>query len=169
MRTSVDYTLFSMYNEYKATVENPVTYKQYKNFYNELSDSMYNLLLQGHVIPLPCNFGNLKIYKKKPKVIETSDGELRLYGYRPDWKATKDLWKDKYPSRTLEELKQIKNKPIIFHKNIETDGYRCYLDKDKCKLPGRAMIEFNFVRKKNREFNKFIKDGRIKNVEYCEK
>jgi hypothetical protein len=92
-----------------------------------------------------------------------------LYGYRPNWKATKELWAEKYPARTAEELKQIKNKPLIFHKNDETDGYRFSLEKVKCKFPARPLIEFNFVRTKNREFNKIIKNGGITRVEFIEK
>lgn len=169
MRTKIDYTLFGIYKDYKKSVDNPVTYKQYKEFYNELGEEIYRLLINGETIPMPNGFGNLRIFKKKPKVVEQENGELRLYGYRPDWKATKQLWKEKFPTRTLEELKAIKNKPIVFHKNVETDGFRFSLGKERCILKGRNLIEFNFVRDKNRQFNKFIKNGGIKSIEFIEK
>jgi len=171
IKESFKYTILSLYKTYAKTVEKPVIYKQYSEFYSVLGETMFDLLVKGQVINLPCGFGPLRIYKKSPKIVEKADGKLVLFNYRPNWAETKKLWKEKYPLRTAEELKEIKNKPLIFHKNEETDGYRYYLDVNRVhsKIPGRNTMIFNFVRLKNREFNKLIKNGRTKKVEYLEK
>jgi hypothetical protein len=57
MRLKVKYTLYNLYKNYVKVVENPVSYKIYKDFYNDLGQEMYNSLVNGESIHLPCGFG----------------------------------------------------------------------------------------------------------------
>jgi len=163
MRTKTDYTLYKCYNIYKKESDNPVDYKTYKSFYKDLFDNFYDELVKGKRIQLPCNFGGMLIAKKRPSIYELEDGRVSTIAYRPDWKATKELWKTKYPGRELHELKEIKNKPIIFYKNEHTDGYRMYLflDRKKAKVRGKSLLEISFVRTLNRKFNQQLKEEKL--------
>ena len=69
---------------------------------------------------MPGRLGYIRIRKKLaiPKVI---NGKLFSNHLGVDYKATKELWKEKYPGKTLKELKNIENKPLIKYLNDHTD------------------------------------------------
>lgn len=169
MKTKFKYTLLNLYTEYCKKVEKPVDIKNYKKFYDIMGKKMFECLIDGQDVKLPY-FGILSIYQKRPRVVETKNGNLYLKGYRPDWKKSKDKWKELYPTLNQEELKKIKNKPIIFHTNELTGGKRFYLDFNKktTKLISKKIIDINFVRDKNRLFNKIIQNEKG-NFEYKSK
>lgn len=169
MKTKSDITLHSLYSEYKKTTDNPVTIKQYKKFYEFLGEKLFQYLVEGNIINLPSHWGQLYLAKRKPKVVDI-DGELKLSGYPPDWKLCWEKWYQKYPGRTRQEIAAIKDKPLYYHRNQETDGYRLvlFINKKLCKIKARSIFNFYFVRDKNRLLNKLIKNGITKNNEYNE-
>jgi hypothetical protein len=170
MKTKFDITLFSLYKEYKKYTPNPVTEKQFKTFYKQLGEELFEYIVEGNVISLPSSWGQLFLTKKKPKVIEDEGGNLRLLGYAPDWQLCWKKWGEKYPGRTREEIKAIPDKQIYYHRNNETDGHRLtlFFNKKQAKIKAKSLLNFYFVRSKNRKLTELIKNGSTKKYEYNE-
>ena len=121
-----DYGALDIYKYYCKKTGNPrnLTQAEYsaitKQFFAKIFDE---LIFKGREFTMPNRLGNLRVrkYKNRPKL--DKNGKLDKRSLAPNWKATKQLWAEQYPGKTLQELKEIKHKQVIFYMNKHTDGY----------------------------------------------
>lgn len=158
-------------------------YKFYKNKYgNEaLSRKIFMRVLKG-ILPelillmifenfefsMPARLGTLRIKKKlvEPKLDE--NGELDVRSLSINYKKTKELWMKLYPGKSPEEIKKVKNKPLVRELNEHTDGYRFiwYWDRLTCNVPNQSAYSLDMTRTYDRQLSNAART--IKNINYFE-
>lgn len=99
----------------------PIPYSKGMKLYPELMHSLLEMTIETGSYFLIPNLGNFCCVKRKMH-ISTEDGKLDISKIGIDWKATKDLWKEKYPNVSTEEIKKIEDRPYIYHRNKTTLG-----------------------------------------------
>jgi len=166
-KNNSDINVEDIYKYYKSKVDNPIDIKIFRKFYKEMFSEFSELLLQGKEIKLN-NIGEFKIIEYKPKLIK--EGKINTKAIAPDWARTKEYWNTLYPGKTLKELKNIENKPIIYHENDHTNGqqYKYYWDKITTELKCKSAYQFKPVRKYKRKLSSILKDKNI-NIFYYRK
>ena len=65
--------------------------------------------------------------------------------YPIDFKRTLDLWKEEYPDKEIEEILEIPDRPIIRHRNKQTNGHRCKWYWDKRNSTVKNVKFYNLV------------------------
>ena len=96
---------------------------------------------------MPGRLGFIYI-KKSPLKIRVVDGKLDTTKMIVDWGATWKYWREKYGDKTKEEIKQIKDKKVIYFTNEHTDGnvMKWYWDRTMCNIPNRTIYRFKPVK-----------------------
>lgn len=153
-RVISDYGVEDYYKDYKRKhKESDLTPKQYADILDDvligirdrMSTTMYDY-------KLPSALGKIVIRKYRPKIKLDDNGDpiVRL---APDWKATKQMWKD-YP-----ETKE--KKQLVYHTNEHSSGYLFVIDykKDNCKFLNRIFYAAQINRQFKRNVSKSITDG----------
>lgn len=102
---------------YKRTFPNKLDCTGISKVLNLFNSALIENMYKGAYITMPFSLGDLFIYKYKPKVRFTKEGEIDTYKRfkSVDYKATNELWKD-YP--------EFKGKKYITYDNFHTDGYK---------------------------------------------
>lgn len=139
------------YREYRKLVNKPLTLKEYtKVIYDFMSFCKETLLDKGE-IKLPYKFGVLKIVGKKLKPT-VKDGKIK--GLSPDYKQTKEFWK--------QNPEAAKDKKMIFHTNEHSNFIRYRVSWVKKNLPiyNKGCFYFVFARANKRALAKKIKEGK---------
>lgn len=162
-----DINTSDIYKYYASKVYNPVSRKVFGGFYRDMFAEFSELMLQGKEVKLN-NIGHFKIIEFKPKLIK--DGVLNRKVLAPNWVKTKAHWAEIYPGKTPEELKLIKDKPLIYHENEHTKGnqYKFYWDKINVELKCKSAYQFKAVRASNRKLSKILK-GEDRKIFYYRK
>ena len=149
--------IFKYYKEkYK---ENALTQSQvrkiWKTFYPEIIKYM---IFNNYEYLLPHHLGSFRIKKKKIEPKIDKDGNLDVGKLSVDYKATKKLWEERYPGKTAEELKMIKNKPLVRELNEHTNGYRCfwYWDKITCNVLNQSAYVLEMTRTNKQLLSKAV-------------
>lgn len=127
-----------------------------KTFFDKI---IKNLIYTGSDFYMPYRLGSLRIKKSKLKIRLNKDGTLDKRKLIPNWKATKELWGKIYPNKTLNEIKEIKNKPIVYHENEHTDGYlyKWHWDKITCMTKNAVAYKLDITRTNDRLLAKISK------------
>lgn len=113
------------YKHYKKTSGNKIDELLYSKIVDDLfGELMLKIIKDGFSLNLPCKFGKIEIQKKEQKITYNKDGSVNRICYKVDWGATKAYWKEVYGDLTVEQLKQIKNKPKIYCKNKYRMGFK---------------------------------------------
>ena len=166
----VTHTLKDAYKFYKnKCIESGTDYvslDKYKevcyNFNLKLSDI---IIKQSFEFKLPFRLGVLRIKKNKQK-FTIVDGKLKPKRSMIDWYRTRYvLWKRLYPDKTLSELKDIKDKPLVMYTNEHSNGeiMRWYWDKKYTKVINCRSYLFKPVKKNRLDLSKHIKDENREN------
>lgn len=158
-----DYGAADIYNYYCESTGNPkkLSQKEYSKitgeFFTKILDS---LIMKGIEFNLPYRLGNLVIKKSLRKIKLNTYGTVDKRLLAPDWQACRRLWKEKYPDLSWEEIKKIKQKPMIFHLNRHSDGYvyKWVWDKSTCIAKNSSGYEIEVVRAADRRLAKAVKD-----------
>jgi len=152
-----DYKAQDFYKFYKQKHKsNAVDYKTYWEIWNEFIDLRMQLIIYNNLeFYMPRRFGSLAINIVGEAITLKSNGEVRTL---PDWGSTNKLWKDMYPGKTPEEIKQIENKPIVYYINSNVNGKIAQFvwDKSTCNFKYHTHYSFEPVRKWNRKVAEFI-------------
>ena len=156
-KNNTDISINDIYKYYSKSVDNPVDRSTFGKFYKEMFNEFSELMLLGKQVKLH-NIGEFKIVEYKPKLIK--EGKLNKKVLAPDWVKTKEYWNTLYPNKTPSELKEIKNKPLIYHENDHTRGqqYKFYWDKLTIELKCKSAYQFKPVRKVKRKLSSILKD-----------
>ena len=161
-KVNMEYGAKDIYKYYCDQTGNPhkLSQKQYgailKDYWDEV---IRKLMYENYEYNMP-RAGNLRIIKLKKKIVLDKKGNLVKNLLLMDYKKSKDLWKKMYPDKTLDEIFEIKDKPVVYNLNKHTDGHRYYWwwDKRTCITKNMSYYKFNMCRTNDRLLAKVIKE-----------
>lgn len=168
-RIIADYKKEDLYEYYLEKYDNNVNkivYSQIlKRFFSEL---IHLMIFENLEYNMPARLGALRIKKKLSKPRLDENGNLDLRGLPINWKKTKEYWQKLYPDKSPEEIKAIKDKPLVRELNEHTDGYKVMWKWDKitCNIPNQSIYQLDMTREYDRLLSKAAKT--VKNLEYYE-
>lgn len=115
-----------------------------KSFNLKLSEKIIKESFE-YRIPHMLGFIRIKSFKQKLKV---DKGKIVAKRNAINWGACLDLWERMYGSRDRVVLREIKNKPLVYHLNEHTNGYsmKWYWDKRRVKVANGALYQFKPVK-----------------------
>jgi len=130
----------------------------------EVNGEIARLIVQENLeLNMPERLGTLRVRKFKIN-INKADGEIDITRLGPDWQASRKLWKELYPEKSPQELKAIKNKPIVRHLNKHSNGYshEFYYNKQISNVKNKSAYSFAPARGIKNLLTSTIKDPNIK-------
>lgn len=159
-----DYGIRDAYKFYKKKhkSEDNVSSSEFSAFCKEFNNRISDLIIyENFSFLIPFRLGRIRIRKYKPKVHIKEDGSMDKSRLRPDWNATKKLWKNN------EEAK--KEKKLIYHLNDHTDGYqhRWFWEKLTSNVKNNSAYSFIPSRNNKRTLAKALKDEDLE-IDYFE-
>ncbi len=166
-RESSTYTTSDYYKLYKTKSSNPVSPSVFNSVIVDFFEIRMQLLIFENMdIHFPFRFGSVGIRGICDAIKLKKDGTVR---YLIDWGKTNKLWASLYPDKTPAEIKQIKNKPVIYFTNNETDGrvYDFIWDKLTSNFRYKTYYRFSPTRKWKRKLANYIRI--TKNIPYYDK
>lgn len=166
-RVTIDYYSKDAYKHFKTTSDlvgiYGITQQKWTQINKEINDLVINQLYEGRTLRLPY-LGTLSIIKYKINVKLDENGELNLRNYPVNYKKTWELWFSKYPDLSVEEIRKIKDKPLVYEENKHTNGYKHKFkwSRTKSRVKNKTQYGFFTVRKYNRKLNELLKDPNFK-------
>lgn len=88
------------------------------------------IIFEGFSYNMP-SLGKIQVIKYKPRIRVDKEGNLIRKGLAPNWNKCWKVWEEEYgkPYDNMQDnlrfWKSIKDKPLVFHNNNHSDGYRC--------------------------------------------
>lgn len=168
-----DYKIKDIYKYYKDKCKKKrikwLEYTQFIKIHKIIYENIMNrIIYEGAEFTFSYRLGGLRIKKKKQVLRLDKEGNVDKRSLSVNWKKTKILWNKQYFGKTFEEIKKIKNKPLIYELNEHTDGYRFsfFWDKITCNVPNQSAYYFEPIRKYKERLAIALKT--IKNLEYYE-
>ena len=146
--------------------KNPVDQRTYRFFTKDLFNAFAEAIIKENLeLKLP-NMGRIRVRARTLTFLDIH-GNLRRC-LKVNWKETKELWISLYPNMTPDEIKNIKNKPRIFHTNEHSFGefYYHYWDKLTTSTKNLFFYEFVPTRWSKRNLAQIIKDPNRKIIYY---
>lgn len=156
----VDYGIREFFKYYNETYENRVSKQVFHSVIEELNSTISReIIYNGYEFVFPNIRFNLSIVKKKYKLKLDENGNVITRFLTVDYPATKKLWKELYPDKTMEEILLIKDRPRIFIKNKHSAGYvyKWYLNRYRSNCVNKSVYWFDPSRTNARELAKYIK------------
>lgn len=166
-RESSTYTVADYYRHYKKMSSNPVDRRTFTAILTEFFEYRMQLLIFENLdIHLPHRFGSISIRGVCDAITLKKDGTVR---YLIDWGSTNKLWAELYKGKTAQEIKEIKNKPVIYYTNPNSNGrvYDFIWDKLTCNFKYKTYYKFVPTRKWKRKLTSYLKAA--KNIKYYDK
>lgn len=159
-KIQVDFGFKEFYKYYKNVTNNFIDKKICKELLKEYNEKMLKLVIyEGYDHSLRPRLGSIRIKKFDNSLRLNKEGEIENK-LRPDWGKTRKRWVELYGNISGEELKEIKNKPIIYHLNEHTDGIvlKWYWDKVTCTIINQSAYKLEILRLVKREAAKAWKE-----------
>lgn len=150
------YTIRTSYKHYKKNEENPVKLNVYLSIVLGLFKRIVQMIFEGKDIKLPAELGVMGIRGNKVKPRLDKDGNIK--GLAVNWKATKEMWKEKPEKEAAKEY--------IYFFNEHTMGLRfkwIWARKDM-KFKNKTVYQFKLSKPNKRTATKLFRSGR----EYAE-
>ena len=152
-KIKTDFKLVDIYKFYKSKSDKPLSTKLFRSICQEFNEKILKeVVYEGHDFNMGARLGSIRIRKfnNAPKLNEKGEVNNRFF---VDWKATKNRWTELYPDKTAEEIKEIKNKPVVYHLNEHTDNWvmKWHWDKITCNVLNQAAYRFEPQREIKRE------------------
>ena len=135
---------------------NAVDYKTFWEIWKDFIELRMQLVIYNNLeFYIPRRFGSLAVNIVGDAIRLKSNGEVKTM---PDWGATMKLRKEKYPNKTPEEIKGIKDKPIVYYTNKNVDGkvVKFIWDKSTCNFKYHTHYQFKPTRKWQRKLAEFV-------------
>jgi len=152
-KVTVDHGRPSMYKLYKKSVDNPVSSSIYSVILNDFNKAISKEMLENafeYILPFRLGIIRIKKYKAHYKVDEET-GKI-IGNLSPNWKATKELWKDNEKAKS--------EKKLVYHTNEHSDGYqyKWYFSNYRSNCINKSAYCFIPSRTNKRELASLIKD-----------
>lgn len=163
-KIQIDYNANDIYKFYCKQTGNPkkLTQTQFttitKGFFTIVVDKMIH---NGYEMIFPKKMGSLRIEKFKPIMKLNEFGNLDKRKLVPNFKACKDLWSKLYPNVDLSDIRKLHpDRPMIYHENKHTDGfrYRWRWDKRTCLNKIASIYKIDIARDNDRLLAKALKN-----------
>lgn len=171
-KVQVDYKSDDIYKFYKNSckedktiVDKHIYMKVLKAFMKE----KFNHMIYDNIeYILPARLGSLKIKSREIKLKLDKEGNLDKSKLSVDYAKTLEVWRKTYPNMTIEEIKQIPDRKIVYHLNDHSDGKRAhfYWDKITCNLKNQSAYRYQATRTLKRTLANVIKT--MPNIQYYE-
>jgi hypothetical protein len=158
-KLTADYRVKDIYKD----LTTDVPYITFSAFIQEANDSLLKEVIYNNMqIKLP-GMGHIEIRKRRPRILDKA-GNIKKRALKIDYKATKDLWKELYPDKSKEEIKELRDKPVVYHTNKHSDGYiyKFVWDKLTCNMPFKSFYRFKAARGYTRLLAKELKKENCK-------
>lgn len=152
-KITTDFGLREIYEFYDETYPNTVGKNLFRKICKEFNENVLKeVIYEGHDFSMGSRLGSIRIRKFNNKVKLGEDGEI-ANKFKVNWNKTLKKWGELYPDKTAEEIKEIKDKPLIFHLNEHTDGWvmKWFWDKITCNVPNQSAYRFEPQRSIKRE------------------
>lgn len=156
------YGIRDIYKFYKSYESNPVDYKTFVSIWKDFIDNVTTGIVEhGRDFTMPFRLGCVGVRKQKIRVRVNPDGTIDKRYLRPDWKATKELWK--------EDEKAREEKKLVFHLNKHFSGYNAkwFWDKSTCSVTNQTAYSLTMTRENKRKLAEAIFNEDL-NVDYYE-
>lgn len=158
-----------LYKFYKRHVNNPISSNTYSQLLREYNNEILRMIIyDGLDYSMHHRVGSIRIKKFDNSLKLGKDGEI-ANKLRVNWPKTHKLWAEKYPDKSFEELKQISDKPLVYHLNEHSDGYvfRWFWDKVTSNIKNQSAYHIEIVRSIKREAAQAWKNiSELKNLYY---
>lgn len=122
-------------------------------------DKFNQIIYKNETFSMPARLGDLRIRKRKTRLKLDSDGNLDKSKLKIDYRKTLDLWSKLYPGKSMEEIKQIPDRKVIYHMNDHTDGdiVHFYWDKITSNVKNQSAYRYMATRTLKRNLAKTVK------------
>jgi hypothetical protein len=160
-----DYKFNDIYKFYKErygdkALSREVVHELYKRLFPEI---VKLIVFDNLDYRMPARLGSLRIKKKEvvPRIDEKGNLDVRRLSV--NYKATKRLWEKLYPGKTAEEIKQIKNKPLIRELNDHSNNYRVtwFWNKVTSNLKNQTAYYINISRDNDKILSRGVKTNNL--------
>jgi hypothetical protein len=146
-----------------------IDYDKFSSVIKDFNKELSRMIIEDAIefkMPMRLGYVRIKKYKKQPHINE--DGTIDKKGLSIDWPESKKLWNREYPGRTSEELKQIRNKQLVYYLNEHTDGYgfMLYWNRKGSNASNRSLYSMILTFSNNRHMAKILKSE--KKIDYYE-
>ena len=140
------------YKSYKEKYEEPISKKDYVDLNSLYNKFLLGKVLQGEIVTLPANIGDLAIIGKKRKITFDENGEIKGVGV--DWVKTKAL-------RERSETARLERKRV-FYTNSHSDGfvYKYLWTKKGYLIENKNLYSLKLTRTNTRTLSNLILSGR---------
>lgn len=141
--------LQAAYKRYKTVSgTKTISREMYTGICQDFNKALSNkIITESFEYKIPYGLGHLRIKSSQQK-IRIKDGKIQTCKMAIDWNSTKKLWREMYPGKTSQELKEIPNKKILVHTNEHTDGkiMRWYWDRRISNFKNQTVYKFKPVK-----------------------
>lgn len=168
-KVQVDYTSKDVFKFYKDKYSGKISNKKFRKILQEYNQEILRMIVfDGLDYSMGYRLGSIRIKKFDNSLKLNEDGEI-ANKLRPNWDKTLKKWSELYPDKTPEEIKEIPDKPVVYHLNEHTDGvvFRWFWDKVTSNIKNQSAYKFEPVRAIKREAAKAWKNiPNLKNLYY---
>jgi hypothetical protein len=152
-KVHTDFGLDDIYKFYKKNLSNPINKELFRKVCKEYNQEMLRkVVYDGHDFSMGARIGYIRIAKfnNAPKL--NDKGEIHNK-FAVDWIETKKRWQELYSDKTIEDIRGLKNKPLVYHLNEHTDNWimKWHWDKITCNVPNQSAYRFEPNRTIKRE------------------
>jgi hypothetical protein len=156
-------TVGDSYKMYKHISDEPKDYKTYMNITGKLLKHLMKRVMEGERVSLG-ELGEVGITCRKVSPTIGDDGKIR--GLAPDWKATKQMWKQKAEAMgmTFEEYiakvpKEERELAYCFNEHSNGLIYNIHWFHGETSFKNRTIYNLRFTKDNKIDLNKMIRDG----------
>ena len=166
-----DYKTKDIYKFYKE--KNKDRAKDYSTFCRVwerfITIRMQMVIFDNLELYMPYRLGSLRVRIGSSIYKLNKQGEVEMKRIPINWNKTVEEWQTNlYPGKTLAELKQIRNKPLIRELNEHSDGKKLFWfwDKYTSNIRNKTAYRLEMVRGLDRMLSTKVK--KIKRLDYYE-
>ena len=165
-----DFKMKEAYRFYKDKYgDKAKDYKTFCRVWDRFIDIRMQMIIFDNLeFHMPFKLGSLRVRIGNSVYKLDKNGEVDMKRIPIDWKATVDNWVQLYPGKTKEELKEIKNKPLIRILNEHSNGKKLfwYWDKFTSNIRNKTAYRLEVTRRWDRMLSNKVK--KIKRLDYYE-
>lgn len=165
-----DYKTKDIYKFYKNKYKDEaVDYKTFCRVWERFIEVRMNLVIFDNLeFNFPYRMGSLGVRIGNSIYKLDKNGEIKMSRIPVNYKATIAEWQRLYPGKTAQELKLIKDKPLIRELNEHSNNRKLFWfwDKITCNVKNKTAYRLDITRKWDRMLSNKIK--KTKRLDYYE-
>ncbi len=162
-KIQVDYKsddLYKFYIKNNPHMEDIVSKATYMEIIKDFMREKFNHMMISNIeYYLPARLGNVTIKSKRIEASLDADGNLDKTKLAVDYNKTLKLWAKIYPNKTLDEIKAVPDRRMVYHLNEHSDGRKVYFfwDKLTSNVRNQSAYRVQFTRTLKRTLAAYIK------------